>query len=66
MMFEKVCMRPLGAIEEVFSLVNFRIGVGRVAIWVLHFGSLAKDGDAYRKPLANEGGEGGCGDHIAV
>lgn len=65
-MFEKVCMGPLGAIEEVFSLVNFRFGVGRVAIWVRHFGSPAKGADACGKPLANEGGEGGCGDHIAV
>ena len=65
-MFEKVCMRALGAVEKIFSLVSFRFGVCRIAIWVWHFGSLAEAADSNGKPLANEGGDGGCGDNVPL
>lgn len=57
-MFDKVRMRALGAIEEIFSLVSFCFGVRRVAIWVWHFCNLAKGADAKGLPKADEGGEG--------
>lgn len=57
-MFEKVRMRALGAIEEIFSLVSFRFDVRRVAIWVWHFCNPAKGADSKSLPKADEGGEG--------
>lgn len=57
-MFDKVRMRALGAIEEIFSLVSCCFGVRRVAIWIWHFCSLAKAADANGMPKADEGGEG--------
>lgn len=65
-MFEKVRMRALGAIEEIFSLISFRFGLRRIRIWVWHFCNLAKGADAKGMPLADDGGEGSCGNDVAV
>lgn len=66
LMFDKVRMRALGAIKEIFSLVSFRFGVRRVAIWVLHFCNLAEVVDANGMPMGDEGGQGSCGNDVAV
>lgn len=59
-------MRALGAIEKIFRFISIRFGVCCIAIWVWDFCSLAKGVDTKGMPMADEGGEGCCGNHVAV
>lgn len=66
LMLQKVPMRALGAIEEVFLLALFAFGGAGVGVGVGHFGGLAVLTDVDAVPARDYGGEGGGGEDVAA
>jgi hypothetical protein len=65
-MFQEIPMRTLRAVEEVFVFGLFGFGGGGVGVWVGDFGGAAVGADVDGLVEADEGGEGGCQEDVAV
>lgn len=64
-MFQKVRVRALGAVEEIFLLVLFAFGGAGIRVGVRHFGRAAVDAGVDAVPIGDYGGEGGDGEDVA-